>query len=39
MMPSETVRIKPATHAKLKRLADEAGESMPETLERAIDSL
>lgn len=38
-MSSETVRIKPETHAKLKFLAESSGESMPQTLERAIESL
>jgi predicted transcriptional regulator len=38
-MASETVRIKPETHAKLRELATKAGESMPDTLERAIDAL
>jgi predicted transcriptional regulator len=37
-MASETVRIKPETHAKLKELASKAGESLPNTLERAIDA-
>jgi hypothetical protein len=38
-MPSDTVRIKPESHAKLKELARRSGESMPETLDRAIDAL
>ena len=37
-MASETVRIHPQTHAKLKQLADEVGESMPDVLERAVDA-
>jgi hypothetical protein len=37
-MPSETVRIRPETHAKLKELAGHAGESMPDTLDKAIDA-
>lgn len=37
-MASETVRIHPHTHAKLKQLAEDAGESMPEVLERAVDA-
>ncbi len=37
-MASETVRIKPDTHSKLKELASKAGESMPETLDKAIDA-
>jgi hypothetical protein len=38
-MASETVRIQPATHAKLKKLAGELGKSMPEVLAAAIDGL
>ncbi len=38
-MASATVRIRPETHEKLRMLADKAGESMPDTLERAIDAL
>lgn len=37
-MASETVRIHTHTHAKLKQLADEVGESMPDVLERAVDA-
>lgn len=37
-MASETVRIKPETHAKLRSLADESGQSMPEVLEQAVES-
>ena len=37
-MASETVRIHPHTHAKLKQLADDVGESMPDVLERAVDA-
>jgi len=37
-MPSETVRIKPESHSKLKELAATSGESMPDMLEKAIDS-
>ncbi|MCA9206356.1 MAG: hypothetical protein KDA59_25060 [Planctomycetales bacterium] len=36
---SETVRIKPETHAKLKELSQHYGEPMPAILERAIDRL
>ena len=36
---SAMVRIKPETHFKLRQLAKQAGESMPETLERAVDVL
>lgn len=38
-MASGTVRIRPETHEKLRKLADESGESMPDTLERAVDAL
>ena len=38
-MASETVRIKPETHAKLRHLADESGKSMPEMLDQAVESL
>lgn len=33
------VRIQPETHAKLRQLAQEAGVSMPEVLDEAIDDL
>lgn len=36
---SAMVRIKAATHLKLRQLAQQAGESMPDTLERAVDAL
>ncbi len=35
---SETVRIKPESHAKLKELAESAGAPMSEMLERAIEA-
>jgi predicted transcriptional regulator len=38
-MASETVRIKSDTHVKLRTLAEESGQSMPEILEQAIESL
>jgi predicted transcriptional regulator len=38
-MASETVRIKPETHAKLKHLADVSGRSMPEILDDAVEAL
>ncbi|WP_442481915.1 hypothetical protein [Aeoliella sp. SH292] len=38
-MASETVRIKPETHAKLRSIADEAGQTMPEVLEQAVELL
>ena len=37
-MPAN-VRIQPETYAKLRQLADEAGVSMPEVLDEAIDEL
>jgi hypothetical protein len=38
-MASETVRIKPETHAKLKQLAVLSGRSMPEVLDDAVEAL
>jgi predicted transcriptional regulator len=38
-MASETVRIKPETHAKLKAIADDTGKSMPDVLELAVETL
>jgi hypothetical protein len=38
-MASDTVRIKPATHSKLKELAGDLGKSMPEVLADAVDAL
>ena len=38
-MASETVRIRPETHAKLKEIARTSGQTMPEVLEQAIESL
>ena len=35
---ARTVRIKPGTHTKLKELAELAGASMPEILERAVEA-
>jgi predicted transcriptional regulator len=37
-MSKLTVRLKPQTHAKLKELAEEAGESLPETLAKAVEA-
>jgi len=37
-MASATVRINSQSHAKLRQLAAQAGESMPETLDKAIDA-
>lgn len=36
-MASETVRIHPSSHAKLKELADQSGDSMANVLAKAID--
>jgi predicted transcriptional regulator len=38
-MASDTVRVKPETHAKLKALAEQTGRPMPEVLEQAVESL
>jgi predicted transcriptional regulator len=38
-MASETVRIKPETHAKLKQLAAVSGRSMPDVLDDAVYAL
>ena len=38
-MASQTVRIKPETHAKLKQLAKTSGQSMPEVLDQAVETL
>ncbi|QDU58548.1 ribbon-helix-helix protein, CopG family [Aeoliella mucimassa] len=38
-MASETVRIKPETHAKLRAIADDTGQTMPEILEQAVELL
>ena len=38
-MASETVRIKPATHEALRELAAATGQSMPEVLDEAVESL
>ncbi|MEX2117974.1 MAG: hypothetical protein WD847_00065 [Pirellulales bacterium] len=37
-MASETVRIRPETHAQLKALAKQSGQSMPELLDKAIEA-
>ena len=37
-MASQTVRIRPDTHAKLKQLAERSGRSMPELLEEAVEA-
>ena len=38
-MASDTVRIKPETHAKLKDIAQASGRSMPEVLDEAVETL
>jgi hypothetical protein len=38
-MPSDTVRIKRETHAKLRDIAQASGQSMPEVLDEAIEVL
>lgn len=38
-MAAETVRIKPATHAKLREIAAATGRTMPEVLEEAVEAL
>jgi hypothetical protein len=38
-MASETVRVRPATHAKLRQLAKQTGRSMPEVLDDAVETL
>jgi predicted transcriptional regulator len=38
-MASDTVRIKPETHAKLREIAQASGQSMPDVLEQAVESL
>ncbi|MHB1033922.1 MAG: hypothetical protein ACYC35_03585 [Pirellulales bacterium] len=37
-MASETVRIHAQTHAKLRQLAEQVGQSMPEVLESAVEA-
>jgi len=37
-MASETVRINPGTHNKLKELAELEGESMPAILDKAVEA-
>lgn len=38
-MASETVRIRPETHAKLRDIANSTGQSMPDVLEQAVETL
>ncbi len=37
-MASETVRIRAQTHAKLRQLADQTGQSMPDVLDDAVEA-
>lgn len=37
-MASETVRIRRSSHAKLKELAEQSGDSMADVLAKAIDA-
>jgi hypothetical protein len=34
---SETVRIRPETHAKLRALSERTGEAMPDLLDKAVE--
>ena len=36
-MASETVRIRPSSHAQLRELAEQSGETMADVLAKAID--
>ncbi len=36
-MASETVRVHPSSHARLKELAEQSGETMADVLAKAID--
>ena len=38
-MASDTVRVKPETHAKLRDIARSSGRSMPEVLDEAVEVL
>lgn len=38
-MASDTVRVKPETHAKLRDIARSSGQSMPEVLDEAVEAL
>jgi predicted transcriptional regulator len=38
-MASDTVRIKPETHIKLRHLAEASGQSMPDVLDEAVEIL
>ena len=37
-MSSETVRIHPSSHARLKELAEQSGDTMTDVLAKAIDA-
>ena len=38
-MASETIRLRPETHEKLKTLADESGKPMTAVLDEAVEAL
>ena len=38
-MASETVRVRPTTHAKLRQLAKQTGRTMSEVLDDAVETL
>ena len=38
-MASDTVRVKPETHAKLKAISEQTGRPMPDVLEQAVETL
>ena len=38
-MASHTIRVKAETHVKLKTMAQQTGQSMPDVLEQAVESL
>lgn len=38
-MASDTVRVRPETHAKLRDIALSTGQSMPEVLDEAVETL
>ena len=38
-MSSRTVRIKPETLAKLRTLAKDAGQTLPQALDKAVDAM
>lgn len=38
-MSTQTVRVRPATHAKLQKLAEQSGRTMPDVLDEAVEAL